>query len=540
MKWQALSSLFLSLLLMLGTVGLFGCDRDRVEVSSPINISPISPKASPVTIGKLTEVSPPKVIQSLNKFLDQYQPQVKILSPQPGETLSSTAVEVKLSLQDLPTFQDQKLQSGPNLHLIVDNNPYIAIYDPNQPYFLKDLAPGTHTLRVFAARPWHESFKNEGAFDLVTFNVITQTGDNSPDPNLPILTFNHPQGEFGAEPILLDYYLTNAPLHGVDEEEADSGLQDWRIRVTVNGESFVVDSWQSLYLKGFNEGENWIQLEFLNDKGDRVDNVFNNTVRVLTYHSQGQDTLSKITRGELSVEQIQQIVDPTYTPKETTDKTLPADIPADADISDSPSEITSEPLPQTRPDKTLPPRESKEANAKASPSPSNEIAPTEQADGLELKTQIPADKGSEEQPEPILKSESAKVEPAKIEPAKVGLEVEPREEWVPESPSQFVPNKPVPPTSQPEIESPQSIENLPENLNKKINAIAKPKPLKPASKAFESESKTETVTSSLDKIFEENAEPIEVFEPDFSVSTPNSPEDKPLSPGIRYFDEDIE
>jgi hypothetical protein len=254
-------------------------------------------------------------------------------------------------------------------------------------------------------------------------------------------------------------------------------------------------------------------------------------VRVLTYHSQGQDTLSKITRGELSVEQIRQIVDPTYTPQETTDKTLPAD----ADISDSPSEITSEPLPQTRPDKTLPPGESKEANAKASPSPSpsNEIAPTEQADGLELKTQIPADKGSEEQPEHILKSESAKVESAKV-----GLEVEPREEWVPESPSQFVPNKPAPPTSQPEIESPQSIENLPENLNKKINAIAKPKPLQPASKTFESKSKT--VTSSLDKIFEENAEPIEVFEPDFSVSTPNSREDKPLSPGIRYFDEDIE
>jgi hypothetical protein len=522
LKWQALSSLFLSLLLMLGTVGLFGCDR--VEVSSPLNISPISPKASPVTIGKLTEVSPPKVIQALNKVLDQYQPQVKILSPRPGETLSSTTVDVKLSLQDLPTFQDQKLQSGPNLHLIVDNNPYIAIYDPSQPYLLKDLAPGTHTLRVFAARPWHESFKNEGAYDQVTFNVITQTGDNSPDPNLPILTFNQPKGEFGAEPILLDYYLTNAPLHGVDEEEADSGLQDWRIRVTVNGESFVVDSWQSLYLKGFNEGENWIQLEFLNDKGDRVDNVFNNTVRVLTYHSQGQDTLSKITRGELSVEQVRQIVDPTYTPQETADKTLPAG------TLDSTSEITSEPFLQTGTDETLPTRESKEANAKAPPSPSNEIAPKEQADRLEIKTQIPTEEVPEEQPEPILKSE----------PANVGLEVEPRVEWVPESSSQFVPTKPVPPTSQPVLKSPQSLEDLNKDLHKKINAIAKPEPLKPASKAIESKSQTETVTSSLDKIFEEKTEPIEVFKPDFSVSTPNSPDDKPLSPGIRYYDEDIE
>ena len=115
--------------------------------------------------------------------------------------------------------------------------------------------------------PGTKSFKNDGAYAQVTFHVFAKTQENSPDPKLPLLTYSRPQGAYGAEPILLDFYLTNAPLHLVAQENDKDDIADWRIRATVNGESFVIDRWQPLYLKGFKPGKNWVQLEFLDEKG---------------------------------------------------------------------------------------------------------------------------------------------------------------------------------------------------------------------------------------------------------------------------------
>lgn len=289
--------------------GLVSCS-DRLVASPPPSL--ISSPA-PVNIGKLAEVPPPSVIQSLRRSLDQYQPQVKILSPQPEQVLEETSISIKLAVQDLPIFQNETLAMGPHLHLILDNEPYQAVYDVNQPVILNNLTPGTHTLRVFASRPWHESFKNDGAYAQTTFHVLTKTEDNRPDPALPLLTYSRPKGDYGAEPILLDFYLTNAPLHVLAQESADDAITDWRIRVTVNGESFILDNWQPTYLKGFEKGKNWVKLEFIDEQGNTVPNVFNNTVRVINYQPNGQDTLSKLVRGEIPFNVAKGIVNPAIT-----------------------------------------------------------------------------------------------------------------------------------------------------------------------------------------------------------------------------------
>lgn len=276
-------------------------------------------KEKPQPISRqFSEVSPPAAIQELRSLLDIYQPQVTILTPQADEVLQDDKVTVRLQVKDLPIFKDPKFNLGPHLHVIVDNQPYIAVYDLNQPLVLPDLSPGTHTLRVFASRPWHESFKNEGAYAQTTFHIFTKTEDNNPDPALPLITYSRPKGSYGAEPILLDFYLTNAPLHLVASYNPNNEIADWRIRCTINGESFVLDRWQAIYLKGFKPGKNWLKLEFLDDKGNVVKNVFNSTIRLITYEPKAKDTLSKIVRGELSAEQVRSIVDPNYTAKPTT------------------------------------------------------------------------------------------------------------------------------------------------------------------------------------------------------------------------------
>jgi hypothetical protein len=283
--------------------------------------------------GTFSETAPPDVIQALRPSLEVYHPQVSFLSPQADEILPDNMVKVRLQVKDLPIFKDPQWQLGPHLHLILDNQPYIAVYDLNQPVVLSDLSPGTHTLRVFASRPWHESFKNEGAYAQTTFHVLTKTEENHPDSKLPLLTYSRPNGGYGAEPIMLDFYLTNAPLHSVAETNPDDTMSNWRIRSTVNGESFILDRWQTIYLKGFKPGKTWVKLEFLDNEGQPVKNAFNTTIRLINYQPNGQDTLSKIVRGELTADEVRGIVDPSYT----------ARIPV--------TEPTSTPKPETKVEK---------------------------------------------------------------------------------------------------------------------------------------------------------------------------------------------
>jgi hypothetical protein len=323
--------------------GLTGCG-DQTKATTPPSAK--DQAAQTQRTGQLSEVAPPSVIQQLSQALEAYQPQVTIMSPQPDEVVTDTTVAVNFQVQDLPIFKNPDLGMGPHLHVILDNQPYQAVYDINQPLVFEDLSPGTHTLRVFASRPWHESFKNEGAYAQTTFHVFTQSSDNNPEPDLPLLTYSRPKGSYGAEPIMLDFYLTNAPLHLVAQENPTDDIPDWRIRVTINGESFVLDRWQPVYLKGFKPGKNWVKLEFLDEQGNPVQNVFNNTVRLINYEPKGTDTLSKLVRGELSVEAARGIVSPNY---EAPPAPMPSPPVVPEPIPSPTPTITPEPIPPVAP-----------------------------------------------------------------------------------------------------------------------------------------------------------------------------------------------
>ena len=306
--------------------------------SQEVSINPFM-KARPASeiSGTFSEVAPPDVIQALRPNLDAYQPQVSILSPQVDEILQDNTVKVRLQVKDLPIFKDPQWQLGPHLQVILDNQPYIAVYDLTQPLVLSDLSPGTHTLRVFASRPWHESFKNEGAYTQTTFHVLTKTEENNPNSKLPLLTYSRPNGGYGAEPIMLDFYLTNAPLQSIAETNPDDTMSNWRIRSTVNGESFILDYWQPIYLKGFKPGKTWVKLEFLDNEGQPVKNAFNTTIRLINYQPNGQDTLSKIVRGELTADEVRGIVDPSYTTKIPVTKPTPE------------TKVEKQPIPEVAP-----------------------------------------------------------------------------------------------------------------------------------------------------------------------------------------------
>jgi hypothetical protein len=301
-------------------LGLASCGDRALELPKSSNNS----KLAPTLANSISEVSPPETIQQLRQALEIYQPQVSILSPKPEEVIQDTDISVRVQVKDLPLFKNANLGLGPHLQVVLDNQLYKAIYDTSQPLVISDLEPGTHTIGVFASKPWEESFKNDGAWAQTTFHIFTKTENNHPDRTLPQLTYNQPQDTYGAEPIILDFYLTNAPLHSVAQEDPQDEILDWKIRATVNGESFTLDQWQPIYLKGFKPGKNWVQLELLDETGKPIKNAFNNTVKLVNYAPQGQDTLAKLVRGELTVADARGTVDRNYkppTPEPTTEET---------------------------------------------------------------------------------------------------------------------------------------------------------------------------------------------------------------------------
>jgi hypothetical protein len=362
LKWLMTLVLVLSLSSCAGTAG-----SQEVSLNQPAKTA----KSAQIT-GQFSETAPPDVIQQLRPALEIYQPQVTILTPQPDEILPDNTVTVRFQVKDLPIYKDVKWQLGPHLHVILDNQPYTAIYDLDQPLVLADLSPGTHTLRVFASRPWHESFKNEGAYAQTTFHVLTKTDDNHPDPAIPLLTYSRPKDSYGAEPILLDFYLSNAPLRIAAANKPDDRFSDWRIRCTINGESFVLDRWQAVYLEGFKPGKNWLKLEFLDNQGNPVKNAFNTTARLITYEPKGKDTLSKIVRGELTAEEVRGIVDPEYKTEIPVTEPTPVVTPKPEETPTPAPQVEKQPIPETEVPE-LPTTEPSEAPA---PQVEPEVTPT--------------------------------------------------------------------------------------------------------------------------------------------------------------------
>ncbi|AOW99705.1 hypothetical protein BJP34_09765 [Moorena producens PAL-8-15-08-1] len=385
--------LFFFLITTILVWGLVACGSDRIKTSKRFGIDASSQTNQ---VNQLSEVGPPLAIQELSESLEAYQPQVIIVRPGDDMVLEDTTVSVKFQVQDLPIFQDPDLGIGPHLNVILDNQPFQAIYDLDQPLILEDLSPGTHTLRAFASRPWDESFKNKGAYAQTTFHIFTKTDDNNPDPALPLLTYSVPKGDYGAEPILLDFYLTNTPLSNtpvqlVDQDNLDDDSVDWRIRVTVNGKSFLLDRWESIYLTGFKEGKNWVELEFLDEQGNPVKNVFNNTVQVINYQPNGEDTLSQLVLGQLSAEQAGGIVDPNYQPPPTPIP-VPEETPAPSPSLTTSPTVEPTPIPSVVPiveePLTSEPTSLEQETTEEDTTSPGELAPTETEQIPELEESV--------------------------------------------------------------------------------------------------------------------------------------------------------
>ncbi len=250
---------------------------------------------------------------------DAAQPTLKIVEPAANANVNSSTVKVKLNISgDLKGYKPHKdpaTQMGNHIHVILDNQPYEAYYNLDEEFELRNVADGEHTLRVFASRPWHESYKNVGSFQMVKFSVKNGGGDaNKPattnsgqqmsnansnanaapvregkdmqnstagavDSSMPLLTYSRPKGEYKAaeaDPIMIDFWLASGQLQG------DGGT--YRVRYSVDGgEAKYIDKWAPIWLSGWTAGKHSIKLELVDEDGGLVDNGgYNSTTREIT------------------------------------------------------------------------------------------------------------------------------------------------------------------------------------------------------------------------------------------------------------------
>ena len=268
----------IALVLMALTVLGGGCSRTSAPPAAPVPLAVTAPN------GNLQEVPPPGAVQQLSERLRERQPRVSVLAPADGTVLPAGPWALKLRVSDWPLADAGELGLGPHLVVQIDGEPPLRLSSEaaaaNVP--LPELSPGSHRVTVYAARPWGEAVKSPGASTQIRVHRVAANPPELPATGSPQLIASSPNGHAGAEPVLVDWLLFDAPLQRLRDDDGR-----WRLRVSVNGDSFLVDRQTPLWLKGFRNGSNAVQLELLDGRGEPLNPPFNSLVEeVMIQNSQ--------------------------------------------------------------------------------------------------------------------------------------------------------------------------------------------------------------------------------------------------------------
>lgn len=218
-------------------------------------------------------------------------------SPQDGETIEGNSIAPTFTISGYPIYFDTARKKGQHIHVILDNEPYEADYDPEKPFSPESgafsrLRPGTHMLRAFPSREWHESIKQAdgAAFTLIMFHVGSATRGLKVDTTAPLLTYSRPKGDYRWQEdprgIMLDFYVANCTI----------GINDYKVKYTLNDKKTqLLTRWEPVWWKWEElfPGTHKIRIELIDPDGKpapfRVGGVdYNKTERTFRVLAQGE------------------------------------------------------------------------------------------------------------------------------------------------------------------------------------------------------------------------------------------------------------
>ena len=231
--------------------------------------------------GRLREVEPPGAVQQLHQALAKHHPHLSLISPLDGSQLKGGPLNLELKIEDWPLANDRELGLGAHVAIQMDDQPPVRVSEQQGNRLtleLPSLSPGSHRFTAYAAYPWGEAVKTPGASLHWSVDQLRPLMGTQPQGDAPWLAMVSP-AELGSDsPLLLDWLVWNAPLQNLRAGDAR-----WRLRITVNEDSFVVDQQDALWLQGIDnrKGINTVQMELLNGIGESLDPMFNNQLRAV-------------------------------------------------------------------------------------------------------------------------------------------------------------------------------------------------------------------------------------------------------------------
>ena len=269
---RSLRGVLVALVLMVVLLVGAGCSSTGKRSASSPQERPLASGPS----GALQEVPPPGGVQQLNARLNERSPRIALIAPADNSVIPAGPWTLQLRVDDWPLADGGALGLGPHLVVQLDDAApqRITSAEAAAAVAMPELRPGSHRITVYAARPWGEAVKAPGAHLQLRLHRVSPNAAELPAPGSAQLIVASPDGAQPAEPVLVDWLLLDAPLQHLRDDDAH-----WRLRVSVNGDSFLVDRQTPLWLKGFRRGGNAVQLELLDGRGDPLNPPFNSVVR---------------------------------------------------------------------------------------------------------------------------------------------------------------------------------------------------------------------------------------------------------------------
>ena len=318
--------------------------KQRAEPNSPSGAASL-----------LQEVAPPGAAQQLSDQLRGKQPQLSVVSPKPGSQVGAGDWTLQLRLDDWPVLESSELGAGPHVVVQLDHQEPQRIFATDSKGLISvsmpALTPGSHHLSAFAALPWGEAAAGKNARIQWQLYRGLATPEALPDLDAPQLVAVAPQQLAAGAAVPINWFLFNAPLQHLRD-----GDEQWRLRLSLDGSSVVLDRAQSLWLKPLKAGEHFLKLELLDGDGNPLQPAFNSLVQELRVPV-SRAGAPALFSSRLSADQLAELSDPNYQPTpepEPEPAAAPEPEPTPEPAPDPEAEAKTEPAVEPQADSSEP------------------------------------------------------------------------------------------------------------------------------------------------------------------------------------------
>ncbi len=196
---------------------------------------------------------------------------LSILSPGPREVVEGNTLDLFLSLKNYALGNPER--GGNRIHVILDNQPPLVVYDVARPVTFSNLTSGGHTVRAFVCRPDGTVIRDESAFAICHFFISKKDFQNYIDARSPYLTVNLPTigtVDSTAEGMVIFDYIVHHP----------EVIDEFRVRYDLSGGyTGELTEQGPVYWNNFSPGKHRLKVEFLDKNGKLIPGPFNQIER---------------------------------------------------------------------------------------------------------------------------------------------------------------------------------------------------------------------------------------------------------------------